>query len=284
MYQFDYLAPASLSEAVSALAQHGAEARVLAGGTDLLLRMKRGQWTPRVVINLKRIPGLREITFEAATGLRLGALATLNDLRRSPIILAHYPALAEAASTMAGDQVRNLGTVGGNICNASPAADTATPLLVYDAEALVAGPDGERRVPLREFFVGPGQTVLGQGEILTALHLPPPPTNLRASYQKLEYRRAMDIGVVCVAVALKIGPGNRCEDARVALGAVAPIPMRAPQTEAVLRGQPLTPAVVEEAARVASAECAPIDDVRGSAWYRRHIVGVFVRRALTVES
>ncbi|HBY94873.1 MAG TPA: hypothetical protein DEP84_13100, partial [Chloroflexi bacterium] len=214
MYQFDYLAPASLPEAVSALAQHGAAARVLAGGTDLLLRMKRGQWTPALVINLKRIPGLGEMAFDAATGLRLGALATLNDLRRSPIIRVHYPALAEAAGTMAGDQVRNIATVGGNVCNASPSADTATPLLVYEAQALIAGPQGERQVPLRDFFVGPGRTVLAEGEILTALQLPVPSPTLRSRYFKLEYRRAMDIGVACVAVALQIGPDDRCQEAR----------------------------------------------------------------------
>lgn len=283
MYQFDYLAPTSLSEAIGALAHHGPEARVLAGGTDLLLRMKRGQWTPKVVINLKRIPGLREISFDAASGLRLGALATLNDLRLSPVIREHYPALVTAAGTMAGDQVRNIATVGGNVCNASPSADTATPLLVYEAQAVIAGPQGERRVPLRDFFVGPGKTVLGEGEILTTLHLPPPPANLRSCYLKLEYRQAMDIGVVCVAVALEVDADGVCRDGRVALGAVAPVPMRATQTETLLRGRRLTPVLADEAARIASAECSPIDDIRGSAWYRRHIVGVYVRRALKVE-
>jgi len=284
---FEYFAPTTLADAVSLLDQYGndpsagAQGRALAGGTDLLIRVKRKQWMPRAVVSLRRVPGLRDISLDGE--LRLGALVTLNDLVRSPIIREHCPVLAYTASKMAGVQVRNLATVGGNLCNASPAADTAPPLIALNARAAIVGKNGERVVPLDEFFVGVGKSVLAPGEILREI-LVPRDEVWRVSFVKLEHREAMDISIVSVAVSLRIenrqSKIKNCQDARIVLGAVAPTPMRARRAEEVLRGKELTEDRIREAARVAASECQPIDDVRGSAWYRRAMVEVLARRQL----
>ena len=275
MKPFDYYAPATLAEAVSILAAHNGEACALAGGTDLLLKMKAGRLAPKAVVNLKRIAELRALSLDSH--LTLGALTTLEDLRRSPILRQHYPALAAAAATMASVQIRNLATVGGNLCNAAPSADLAPILIAFDAVAHLSGPLGERRVPLDAFFTGPGATVLRPGELLVSIEIPPPGGS--ALYLKHAPRACMDIAVVGVGLALRVRDG-RCEEARVVLGAVAPTPLRARQAEAELAGRPIRPERIEAAARVAAEEARPIDDVRGSAWYRRRMVEVLARRGL----
>ena len=288
--EFAYFAPATLDEALDLLAEHGREARVLAGGTDLLLRLKAGQWQPRCVVNIKRIPGLDEISFDPAGGLRLGTLTTAAELARSEIVRAHYAALAQGAGLMASVQIRNLATVGGNLCNAAPSADLAPPLIALGASALIVGPGGQRHMPLDEFFIGPGQTALEPGELLTAVIAPPPAPGSAAVYLKNSPRQAMDIAVVGVAVAMtrlrSAAPAGspdpaKCGDARIVLGAVAPTPLRARQAEALLQGQEITPERIEEAARAAAQEARPIDDVRASAWYRQRMVEVLTRRGLT---
>lgn len=279
MKDFEYFAPTSVEEAVALLGRYGREARVLAGGTDLLVRMKLGHWNPRYIVNIKRIPGLREIVHEVGTGLRIGALSTLTDLINSPEVEAVCPVVAQAARTMAGVQIRNLATVGGNLCNAAPSADLAPPLIALDAQAYLVGQGGERIVPLGDFFSGPGHTVLAEDEILTAVVVPRPSSHTRATYLKLEHRQAMDIAVAGVAVALTTRH-TLCDDVRIVLGAVAPTPMRAKRAEAVLRGQTITEERIEEAGRVAAEESKPIDDVRASAWYRREIVKVLTRRGI----
>ncbi len=273
MKPFEYFSPTTLAEAVQIMADHP-DSRPLAGGTDLLIRMKRKQWTPRAVVNLKRIPGLRNISINRE--LRLGALVTLNDLIQSPVIREYFPVLAYTASKMAGWQVRNLATVGGNLCNASPAADMAPPLIALDARAVIASTQGERVLPLDEFFAGVGMSALGPGEILTGLLVPRLERPTQASYLKLEHRAAMDISIVGVGVCVQ----NNADHVRIVLGAVAPTPMRARQAEALLCGGPLTPKRITEAARMAAAEARPIDDVRGSAWYRREMIEVLTRRQL----
>ena len=281
MKPFEYFSPTTLAEAISLLSQHGSNARALAGGTDLLIRMKRKQWTPRAVVSLRCVPGLRDISLNGE--LRLGAAVTLNDLIRSPIIREHYPVLAQTASKMAGVQVRNLATVGGNLCNASPAADTAPPLIALNARAVIVGKNGERVVPLDEFFIGVGKSALAPDEVLREI-LVPRDAALTASYVKIEHREAMDIAIVGVGVALKIANSksrvSNCEDVRIVLGAVAPTPLRAKRAEEVLRGKALTEEHIREAARVAVTEAQPIDDVRGSAWYRREMVELLTRRQL----
>ena len=275
MKPFDYYAPATLAEAVSILAAHNGEACALAGGTDLLLKMKAGRLAPKAIVNIKRIPELRGLSFNSH--LTLGALTTLEEIRRSPIIRQHYPALADAAATMASVQIRNLASVGGNLCNAAPSADLAPILIALDAVAHLSGPAGERRVPLDAFFTGPGTTVLGAGEMLISIEVPP--LGGPALYLKHAPRACMDIAVVGVGLALRVREG-RCEAARVVLGAVAPTPLRARRAEAELAGGPIRPERIEAAARVAAKEAKPIDDVRGSAWYRRRMVEVLVRRGL----
>jgi carbon-monoxide dehydrogenase medium subunit len=291
MKPFDYFAPTTIDQAVRILDDYGGEARPLAGGTDLLTRMKRKQSTPRAVVNLKRIPGLNQITTNGE--LRLGALATLQDLIRSPIIQKNFPVLASTATKMAGVQVRSLATVGGNLCNASPAADMAPPLLALNARAVIAGRQGERAVPLDEFFLGPGRSALASNEILCEILVPQPDERAHASYLKLEHREAMDIAIVGVGVWIAIRNSwhipraiagqfaiPNCDDIRIVLGAVAPTPIRARRAEGVLRGSELTEERIRQAARLAAEESQPIDDVRGSAWYRREMVEVLTRRQL----
>lgn len=275
MQAFEYFAPRTLPEAADLLARHGDQARAVAGGTDLLLKMKAGRLRPRVIVNLKRLAELRGLDFNGH--LTLGALTTLEALRRSPVIRRHYPALAEASASMASPQIRNLATVGGNLCNAAPSADLAPILLALDARARLAGPQGERRVPLDEFFTGPGRTVLQPGELLVALEVPPPAG--RALYLKLAPRQHMDIAVVGLGLRLQVEAG-RCVQARLALGAVAPVPLRVPQAGAELEGSALTPERIARAAQLAAEAAQPIDDLRGSAWYRRRMVGVLARRGL----
>jgi len=281
--EFAYLTPTSLEEAVGLLAEHGREARVLAGGTDLLLKVKAGRVRPRCLVNIKRIPGLDGMSFDPTSGLRLGALVTAADVARSEVVQTHYPALVQGASVMASLQIRNLATVGGNLCNAAPSADLAPPLIALGGSAVIAGPEGQRRVPLGEFFLGPGQTILAPGELLVAITLPFPRPGSAAVYLKNSPRQAMDIAVVGVAVAMR-RLDERCEDVCLVLGAVAPTPLRARRAEALLRGEEITtervPELVAEAARTAAQEAQPIDDVRGSVWYRRQMVEVLTRRAL----
>jgi carbon-monoxide dehydrogenase medium subunit len=273
MKPFAYFAPKTLSEACALLARYGGEARALAGGTDLLLKMKTGRVAPQVVVNIKRIPDLygRRVN----THLVLGALTTLEEVHGSPIICKRYPALAAAAGTMASAQIRNLATLGGNLCNASPSADLAPILLALDAVAHIVGLNGERRVALDEFFAGPGQTALAPDELLVSIEIPPPLGP--AVYLKHSPREHMDIAVVGVGLALQMRDG-RCESARVALGAVAPTPLRARRAEAELVSGPLTPERIARAAQLAAEEAAPIDDVRGTAGYRRRMVAVLMRR------
>ena len=285
MRRFEYLEPRTLPQAVRMLRQHGEQARIVAGSTDFLVRWRAGLWHPDYVINIRRIPGMGRITFSRRNGLRLGALVTIQELEQNPAIRRHYPALAAAAASFAGVQVRNLATLGGNICNASPSGDTLPALLAYGATCRLSGPDGHREVPLEQIFTGPGQTVLHSDEILSGITLPPPAANTGSLYIKHSPRGAMDIATVGVASSLTVDPRSGiCVDAAIALGAVAPTPLRAYAAEAVLRGKKLDPDALHEAAESAMAQAAPIDDVRGSARYRREMVGVLTRRTLEQAS
>ncbi len=279
MRPFEYVAPASLQEALEVLARHGEKARALAGGTDLFLRMERGGWAPEVVVDLKGLPGLADIRYDASRGLSLGALASHAAVAAHPVVREKYPALAQGAGWVGGPQMRNRGTVGGNLCNASPAADTAAPLIALDARVRLVGARGERTLPLEEFFTGPGKTVLGPGEILAEVLVPAPAARSGGDYQR-RTRTAMDIAVVGAAAVVALDGGATCRGVRIALASVAPTPLRAKAAEAVLRGKDLTPGRIAEAARVAAAGARPIDDVRATAAYRRAVVEVLTRRAL----
>ncbi len=277
--RFEYLAPKTLDEACQLLKEKGPDARLMAGGTDLLIKLKRGAIHAGTVIGLKKIPGLDIIRVERNRGLTIGATALLADVASHKEIMKYFPAVAYAASVTANVQIRNMGTVVGNLCNAAPSADNAPVLLVMDAELIIVGTEGERKVKLNEFFNGPGATVLKPGEIVREIFVPWPPSHAGVSYQHISPRSKVDISAACVG-ALVVMEGKVCTEARVALGAVAPTPMRAKRVEKLVAGNELTAGLLDEAGKVASRECKPISDVRASAQYRRKMIAVLTRRAL----
>ncbi|MGQ9521839.1 MAG: FAD binding domain-containing protein [Anaerolineae bacterium] len=271
MQELDYLEPTSVEEAVGLLARYGPEARVLAGGTDLIVQMKMERLAPRYLVSVGRVPGLDGLTVQDGR-TRIGARTSIRTLRNDPWIRARYPVLAEACASFSTTQVQVMGTIGGNLGNASPASDTAPALIAYGAEAVIQGPGGTRRVPVEEFFVGPGRSVLEPGELLIAVELPTPRPGTGGAFLKVG-RVAADLAKTSAAVLL-VREGDRIADARLAFGAVAPTPLRARKAEAALSGQRFSEEVVAVAAQVASEEISPIDDVRSTAWYRREITRV----------
>ncbi|MCF8061689.1 MAG: xanthine dehydrogenase family protein subunit M [Deltaproteobacteria bacterium] len=277
--KFEYLSPKSLEEALQLLADRGEGTHLLAGGTDLLVKMAHGHLKPRAVIALKQIDALGGIRFDPGKGLFIGATALLDEVASHPDVKAHFPSVAYAAQQTANVQIRNMGTLAGNLCNAAPSADNAPVLTAMGAEAVIAGPKGERRVALDRFFKGPGQTVIEPGEILTAVHVPVIPSGFGTSYQHVSPRGKVDIAAVCVGAMVGMD-GATCKEARIVLGAVAPVPMRAEKTEALVRGKALTPEILEKAGRQASEEARPISDMRAGAEYRKRMTAVLTGRAL----
>ncbi|MFB0507860.1 MAG: xanthine dehydrogenase family protein subunit M [Thermodesulfobacteriota bacterium] len=278
--EFEYLEPSSLSGVISLLDQHSKAAKILAGGTDLLVDMKQGALSPGYLINIKGIPGQDYIKYDKKGGLRIGALTTIRQIETSRMIREQFLPLAQAAKVLGSVQVRNRATIGGNLCNASPSAETAPPLLVLGAKVKLVGSRGERVLPLEEFFVGSGLTVLDK-EILTEIMVPPPPPYTRGVYMSISRRRAVDLALVGVAVAATVDRDRgEWKEVKIALGAVAPTPMRACKAEKILKGKRIEAALMEEAAQMASDEARPISDVRASAWYREEMVRVLVQRAL----
>ncbi len=282
---FEYVEPGSLDDALSFLDARGPGARPLAGGTDLLVAMRMKGERPTALVNLKTIPGLADIQ-EREDGLHIGALATMQAVAESPEVVRSYPCLAQAAGCLGSWQVRCRATVGGNLCNGAPSAETAPPLLVLDAKAVVAGPGGSRQaIDLERFFRGPGVTECGPGSLLIEVVVPRPADGMRTAYVKHSPRRAMDIAVVGVAVGLALddgargGPG-RVREARIALGAVAPTPVRARKAEESMIGREFTPDLAREAGRLAALSAKPISDVRASARYRLEMIEVLVAREL----
>jgi carbon-monoxide dehydrogenase medium subunit len=263
------------------LRQYRGKARIIAGGTDLVVRMKQKLMTPEYVVDITGIPGLNGIEYNGKSGLKVGALCTHDDIVFSPVIKDKFPLIAQAAGTIGSVQLRNLGTVGGNLCNAAPSADLAPALIGLDARARIYGSAGERVIELKDFFTGPGETVLEPDEILVGVEVPIPPPHSAAIYIKHGPRKAMDIAVVGVAVVLCLnGEDSTCSDIRIVLGAVAPTPIRASMAEETVRGKKLGTEVVAEAARIAATETKPISDVRSSVTYRQKMVEVLTRRAI----
>jgi carbon-monoxide dehydrogenase medium subunit len=280
MNRFEYREAQTLQEVMALLGQDEG-VRIVAGTTDVLVRWRQGVWKPRCVVNIKRIPGLDGVHYSPETGLSLGTLVSLRTLELHPLIRTHYPGLTQAATTFAGVQIRHLATVGGNVCNASPAGDTLPALLAYGAECRLVGPAGERLVPLDRFFLGPGQTVLQPMELLVELRLPPLPPRTGVLYIKHSPRSTMDIATVGVASVVSLAAqDDMCQEVRIALGAVAPTVMRATSAETLLTGQRPDAERLEQAARAAMEEVSPIDDIRGTASYRRAIIAPLVRRTL----
>ena len=276
---FEYHEPTSVREAVELGARFGADGRFLAGGTDLLVQMRRGQLRPQHVVSLHRVPGLDAIDVDGAVAL--GARVTHRRLEREPGFQGALQALIESAEVVGGHQIRNVATVGGNIVNASPAADVVPVLLALDAEVTCLGPGGERSLPLEAFASAPGVTARRPDELLTRARFARLPPHSATAFLKAGRRRAMEISLVCVAVRVTLDASReRCLDTRIVLGAVGPTAMRARAAERGLRGQPLTAPALREAGRAAAGECRPISDVRASARYRALLVATLVERAL----
>ena len=275
--------PHSVEETCALLAEHGQDAQIVAGGTDLFVKMKQRRFVPSVLINIKRISGLDQIRYDADEGLHIGPLTTIQAIRDSALIGKRFPVLSEAAGVLGTAQVRNLGTIGGNLGNASPSAEFAPPLLILDASVRCLGRRGEHVVPLDGFFVGPGKSALETDEVITDIQVPNPPDRAQLVYLKHSLRR-MDVAMAAAAVLVLLD-GDFCRDVRIALGAVAPTVFRARKAEETLLGKRLSgdsreSELLEEAAQVAAGEARPIDDIRGYASYRRKVVAMLVRHGL----
>ena len=279
-----YLAPTRLVDALAVL-RDSASVCVLAGGTDLMPQMRAGKIRRAdTLLNIRRVPGLDAVSVEGAL-LRIGALTTVAQLLVHPLVHTHAPLLAQAADHFASDQIRNAATLGGNICNASPAGDLLPPLLALDAEVeLVSRAEDSsthvRRLPLHAFFTGPGATLREPHELLTAVWMPLAPDGRATRFYKTGSRPALDISTISIALAAQRDAAGRLHGVRIALGAVAPTPLRARHTEALLEGRLLDGALAAQAADCAAEEVKPIDDVRASAWYRKELVRNMIRRIL----
>jgi CO/xanthine dehydrogenase FAD-binding subunit len=274
--EFDYVRAKTVREATQLLGDYGERARILAGGTDLLVQMKMGRLTPEVLIGVTKVAELRGIFAE--DDLRLGAAVSFREIQASPIIRKEYTALHEAAGQVSHVQIRAMGTLGGNLCNASPAADSVPPLLVFDAQVKLAQPTSSRLIPLKDFFVGPGLTVVDRQELLVEIRVPHLGENTGSAFLKIG-RTHSDLAKVTVAVALQ-REHSRIRRCAIALGAVAETPMRTGSAEAILIDQPFSQALIEEAGWAASQEIRPITDIRSTETYRRDVAKTLVADAL----
>ncbi len=283
MHAINYEAPTTLDQAIGILKAHGENARPFCGGTDLIIQLRAGVRRTEHLVDIKKIKELQTLSFDAKKGLRLGAAVPCIDVGESKVMRRHYPGLAEAANLIGSLQIRNRASVGGNLCNGSPAADTTPALIALGARARIAGPKGEREVPVEDFVVSPGRTVLKPGELLVELLVPAPAHHSSDAYLRFIPRNEMDIAVVGVGAALTLD-GDKVKAARIALGAVAPTPIFASKASATLIGKKLGDAALEAAGRAASAACSPIDDMRGTAEFRLHIAAVLTRRVLSIAA
>lgn len=274
MKEFEYLKPDSIKETISILSQFGGKAQILNGGTDLIVEMRDKIAQPEYLVDIKAIPQLSRITYNKQDGLNIGATVTLNEISNSNAVQINYPILAEACKTVGSYQVRNRATLVGNTCNASPAADTAPPLLVLEAKVNIIGPTGEKIVPITQFFTGVKKNILKKGEIVTSITIPPIKDSWTGVYLKQGRKKEVDLTTVGVAVV--------CirDEVRIALGAVAPTPIRAFKTEELLKGKIIDEPLLKKAGESALTEVSPISDIRSSQEYREEIIKVLVRRAI----
>jgi len=275
MIDYDYLKPKSLEEVFSLLETYGERATLIAGGTDVMVSIRNKELAPEVLISLRELKDLSYIRKDDA--YHIGALTTHRMLETSQLVQQELSALYDGASKVGSVQIRNVATVGGNICNAAPSADTAGPLLVLDAQAVLKGPDGIRKVPLTEFFTGPSQTVKRNDEVLTEFEIPIENGQFGSAYHKHSRRKAMDLPILGVAVSLKLSRQS-VENVRIALSVAAPTPIRARKAEEFLKGKTLDEEVLKEAGRIAGLEASPRDSLRGKAWYRKEMIETFVPR------
>ncbi|HZQ35784.1 MAG TPA: xanthine dehydrogenase family protein subunit M [Dehalococcoidia bacterium] len=282
MQPIEYQAPQTVREAVGLLQGGGENARVLAGGTDVIVQVREGR-RPNVslLVDVKKIPELTSITFDQQRGLRIGAATPCYRIYENELVARLYPALIDSSSLIGGTAIQGRASLGGNLCNASPAADTIPTLIVLGGIAQIAGPEGTREVPVEQFCVAPGRTVLQPGEMLVALHFPTPQPRSGARFLRFIPRNEMDIAVVNAAAAVQLDESrNRITAARLAVGAVAPTPLFLDEASAALVGQEANEASIQRAAEIAMAAARPIEDMRGGIGQRKHLVGVMVRRAL----
>jgi carbon-monoxide dehydrogenase medium subunit len=301
MKKFDYLKPKTLEEALSLLNQQGKKAKLIAGGTDVIVLIKQKTMAPDILISLRGIPGLDQIQYNGT--LRIGALVTHRAIEKSEVIRKEFSALADAADVLGSIQIRNVATIGGNICTAAPSADTATPLLVLGTQVKIKSLKEEKTVPIEEFFTGPGETILKKGEIVTELVMPKPLPHTGSAYWKLQRRLALDLPILGVSTLLSLDKGTIscsdmlctvspissilhtmeqdelvCKEVRIALGVAAPTPIRALKAESLLRGKKISDELLEEVAETAVKEAQPRDTIRGEAWYRSDMIRVLVKR------
>lgn len=280
MHNFKYAAPGDLKEAVSLKAAHKSAARLLAGGTDLLIFMRAGRQRPDWVIDVKGIPELTAIAFDKQ-GLTLGAGVTCRDLYRNPHVADHYPALVDATSLVGGIQIQGRATVGGNLCNAAPSADTVPALIVLNAVARATGQKGWREIPVDAFCTAPGKTQLGDDEILVSIRVPAPVPNSGARFLRFIPRNEMDIAEASAAAWVELDAGRKTfKSVRIALGAVAPKPLYVPEAGAALEGKAVTEDNIRAAGQIARAAARPIEDMRGTVEHRLQLVDVLTQRAL----
>ena len=281
MQAFDYVLSRSVEQTVALLALQGDQARVLSGGTDLLVQLREGRRSAALVVDIKPIPEVNVLNYDPSQGLLLGAAVPCHLIYGHQALAAAYPGLIDAVSLIGSIQIQGRASVGGNLCNASPAADTIPALIVHQAVCIIAGPGGCREAPVEEFCTAPGRTLLRTGEFLVALRIPPPGPGFGASYLRFTPRNEMDIAVVGAGASVTLDAGGASfESARVALGAVAPTPLLVPEAGAALAGRAISDEAIDEAARAAQAAARPIDDMRGTIAQRRHLAAVLTRRAL----
>ena len=301
MKKFAYLKPKTVDEALALLNQYGKKAVLLAGGTDVIVMVKQKNMSPELLISLQGIPGLDRIEYDGT--LRIGPMVAHRAIEKSESIRKEFSALADAVDVLGSVQIRNVATIGGNICTAAPSADTVVPLLALGAQLRLKSSKSERTISVDQFFSGPGQTVLSQGEILTEISIPKPLPNTGSAYWKHQRRQALDLPILGVAVLLSLDKATvtcsdllcttspistvlhsleedelACKEIRIALGVAAPTPMRARRAESLLRGKKISDELLEKVAIAATEEAQPRDSIRGEAWYRRDMIKVLVKR------
>lgn len=281
MRPYEYHAPATVDEAVALLAEKGERARPMAGGTDLIIQMRAGRFDLERVVDVKRIKEVNELTFDAKRGLTCGAATPCCLIYENAQVVAAYPALVDAVSSIGGIGIQSRASVGGNLCNAASCANSAPPLMVLGATCHIVGPAGARNVPVESFFVGSGRTVLAPGELLVSIQVPPPTPGLGARYLRFTPRAEMDIAVVGVGVAVVLAEdGQTIRWAKIAMSVVAATPIMAPEAGASLAGKTVSEEVITAAAALAQQEARPRTSMRGTAAHRRHLIGVLTARAL----
>lgn len=283
MKDFEYAAPTALADAVGLLEKHGPRAKLLAGGTDIIVQLREGLREADVVVDVKKIPELTELAYSAEAGLKLGAATPCYKIYEHPEIVKAYPGLCDAAHIIGGWQIQSRASVGGNLCNSSPAADSVPPLIAYQAIAHIAGPSGTREVAVAEFCTAPGKNVLKPGEMLVSLTLPAPPSKSGCAYQRFIPRNEMDIAVAGAASWVQLDDaGETIQSARIALAAIAPTPVLAQEAMDFLSGKPASEATFAQAGELAKKAARPISDMRGTDEYRVHLSSVLTKRTLAI--